>query len=203
MSLIKLSSGPFIGTPKGLLKTLITRNIFISSFEGDSSTNCKNAQRIFKNKRSRVEEEASQKNQADETGQGRHRSATWRTGHAADRANIKKQTVRSDGRGHGKSRRRLSRGFAKESGGWNRPGTAQERYIEDGSYDRANIKKQPIRSYGRDRSRTRKIEEEALQKDQADETGRGGHRVKWALLEESGSPRDCLVLPMQVENCQG
>ena len=47
----------------------------------------------------KIEEEALQKNQADETGRGGHRRANWRTGHAADRANIKKQTVWSDWRG--------------------------------------------------------------------------------------------------------
>ena len=71
--------------------------------------------------------EASQKNQADETCRGGHSRAKWRTGHAADRANINKKTVLSDWRG---------------------------------------------------RSSTRKIKEEASQKNQADETGRGGHIVK-------------------------
>ena len=75
----------------------------------------------------KIEEEASQTNEADGTGRGGHRSAIWRTGHAADRANIQKQTVRSDWRG---------------------------------------------------RSSTQKIEEEVSQTNEADETGRGGHRLK-------------------------
>ena len=74
----------------------------------------------------KIEEEALQKNQADETGLGGHRSAIWRTCHAADRANIQTQTVQSDWRGQ---------------------------------------------------SRSWKIEEEVSQKNQADETGWGGHRV--------------------------
>ena len=127
--------GPSIGMQKGLLTTLITRNIFISSFDErffkqlqKSTTNIQK-QTVLSNLRGRsstrkIEEEALQKNQVDETGQGGHRSAIWRTGHAADRANIQKQTVLGDWRG---------------------------------------------------RSRTRKIEEEASQKNQADETGRGGH----------------------------
>ena len=57
----------------------------------------------------KIEEEAPQMNEADEIGRGGRRSAIWRTGHAADRANIQKQTVRSDGRAHRKSRRRLSK----------------------------------------------------------------------------------------------
>ena len=64
------------------------------------------------------------KNEADESGRGQHRRAIWRTGYAADRADIRKQTVRSDWRG---------------------------------------------------RSRTRKIEEEVSQKSEADETGQGPH----------------------------
>ena len=75
----------------------------------------------------KIEKKASQKNQAHETGRGQHKSAIWRMGHAADRANIQKQTVLSDWCG---------------------------------------------------RSSTRKIQEEASQKNQAHETSRGGHRVK-------------------------
>ena len=55
-----------------------------------SSTNCKNAQLSYWRGRSstrKIKEEASQKDQADQTGRGGHRSAIWRTGHAADRAN--------------------------------------------------------------------------------------------------------------------
>ena len=75
----------------------------------------------------KIEEEASQKNQTDETGRGGHRSALWRTGHAAVRANIQNQTVQSD------------------CCGW---------------------------------SSIWKIEEEALQKNQAHETCKGGNKVK-------------------------
>ena len=135
---LHFARGPSIGRPKGLLTTLTTRKIFISSFEvrlfnqlEKSTTNIqKQTVRSDWRGRSRtqkIEEEASQTNEADETGRGGHRSAICRTGHAADRANIQKQTVRSDWRG---------------------------------------------------RSRTQKIEEEASQTNEADETGRGGHRLK-------------------------
>ena len=41
-----------------------------------------------------------------------------------------------------------------------------------------NIEKQTVLSYWRAQSRARKIKEGASQKNQARETGRGGHRVK-------------------------
>ena len=62
----------------------------------------------------KIEEEALQKNQVDETSRGRHRSAILRTGHAADRANIQKQMVLSCWRG--RSMENQGGGFAKESG---------------------------------------------------------------------------------------
>ena len=42
-------------------------------------------------------------NEADEIGRIGRRSAIWRTGHAADRAKIQKQTVLSDGRGRSRT----------------------------------------------------------------------------------------------------
>ena len=52
----------------------------------------------------KIEDEASQKNQADETGRGQ-RSAIWKTNHAADRGNVQIQTVRSDWRGQNSTRK--------------------------------------------------------------------------------------------------
>ena len=102
--------GPSIGTPKGLLTTLTTRNIFISAFEerffrhlkkSTSNIQKQTVQSYWRGLSStqKIKEEASQRNEADETGRGGHRSATWRTGHAADRATFQKQTVRSYWRG--------------------------------------------------------------------------------------------------------
>ena len=62
---------------------------------------------------------------------------------------------------------------------FNRPRRAQERYMEDGhAADRANIQKQTVQNDWRGLSCTRKIKEEALQKNEVDKTGRGGHRMK-------------------------
>ena len=44
-------------------------------------------------------------NQANEDERGGHRRAIWRTGHAADRANFQKQTVRSVWRGRSRTRK--------------------------------------------------------------------------------------------------
>ena len=51
--------------------------------------------------------------------------------------------------------------------------------MEDGhAADRANIQKQTVQNDWRGLSCTRKIKEEALQKNEVDKTGRGGHRMK-------------------------
>ena len=81
-----------------------------------------------------------------ETRRGGHMSAIWRTGHAANRANIQKQTVLG---------------------------------------------------YWRDQSRTRKIEEEALQKNQADEQAKEGTECSDRCSKNWGHLGICLVLPME------
>ena len=65
----------------------------------------------------KIQEEASQKSQADETGLGLHRSAIWRTGQAADRANIQKSTVSCNCHGRSCTVHTENRGgdFVKES----------------------------------------------------------------------------------------
>ena len=116
----------------------------------------------------KIEEEASQKNQADETGRGRHRRAIQRTGHAADRANIQKQTVQSDWRG--RSRCSSTRKIEEEASQKNQAdessrGRHRRAIWRTGqAADRANIQKQTVRSDLRGRSRTWKIEEEASQR---------------------------------------
>ena len=111
---LHFACGPSIGTPKGLLTTLTTRNIVISSFDerffNQLQKYTANTKKLTirsdwrgRSCTRKIEVEASQKNQADENGRGRHMRATWRTGYAADIANIQKQTVRSDWRGRSRT----------------------------------------------------------------------------------------------------
>ena len=108
----------------------------------------------------KIHKEASQKSQADETSQGRHRSAIWRTGQAADRANIQKQT-RDDWRGRSRTRKIQEEASQKSQADETGLGLHRSATWRTGqAADRANIQKQKVSCNWRGRSRTLKIKEE-------------------------------------------
>ena len=100
-------------------------------------------------------------------------------GHAANRANIQKQTGQSDWRGRSSTRNIKEEASHKNEADETGRGGHRSAILRTGhAANRANIQKQTVQSHWRGRSSTGKIKEEASQKNESDETGRGGHRLK-------------------------